>query len=71
MNDLKMMQILNGKQKLKHPSCDYFLLYQFLDLYLSFQMILQVSLLAVLLNHICPFVFLDDFVQRDDVGMRK
>lgn len=30
---------------------------------------LEISLLAVLLNNINPFIFLDEFMQGDDIGM--
>lgn len=71
MNNVIVMQILNGKQYLQHPSGNDLLHKQSLAFDLSLEMELKISILAVLLYNIGMVVFLDNLMQRDDIRMMQ
>lgn len=69
VDNLQVVQVLNGKYDLQHPPGNEFFGNESLHPELPLQVVLQIPLLAVFLDDIGPPVLLDEFVEGDHVGV--
>ena len=71
MDNLVVMKVLNSKKNLKHPSGYHFFSKQPFRSNLSLEMILQIAVLAILLDDVGPIALLYNLMQGNDVGMMQ
>lgn len=67
VNHFDVVYVLQSQQDLQRPTLHYVLREEFALLRLPFDVVLQVTLLAILLNAMDAFVVLHHFIQLDDV----